>query len=204
MIGQSKTWSTSHIIFNTSLNPVPNAQVCVYYKITTINYISKTSLYITFRMYSLGPWLLKILMFALLVTRDIELKLQFSGSTSKFIWPFWSEHAFPRQWHMHMGGGEGVFISTKVFFPVWCHPWMDDETNGWIDESRDEKSFTTSFTICTICNTLLYSCISMLHLTNWANMQEENHLHEPSPHMMTFLHPILICRVTYWVLVGLL
>jgi hypothetical protein len=41
------------------LNPVPNAQVCVfdstYYKITTTNYISKTSLYITFRMYSLGP-----------------------------------------------------------------------------------------------------------------------------------------------------
>jgi hypothetical protein len=35
----------------TSLNPVPNAQVCVfddtYYKITTTNYISKTSLYIT-------------------------------------------------------------------------------------------------------------------------------------------------------------
>jgi hypothetical protein len=37
--------------------PVPNAQVCVfdgtYYKITTTNYISKTSLYSTFRMY---PW----------------------------------------------------------------------------------------------------------------------------------------------------
>jgi len=46
--------------------------VCVfdgtYYKITTTNYISKTSLYTTFRMYSLGPWPLKILMFALLVT----------------------------------------------------------------------------------------------------------------------------------------
>jgi hypothetical protein len=49
--------------------------VCVfdgtYYKITTTNYISKTSLYITFRMYSWGPWPLKILMFALLVTREI-------------------------------------------------------------------------------------------------------------------------------------
>ncbi len=35
----------------TSLNPVPNAQMCVfdgtYYKITTTNYISKTSLYTT-------------------------------------------------------------------------------------------------------------------------------------------------------------
>jgi hypothetical protein len=49
--------------------------VCVfdgtYYKITTTNYISKTSLYTTFRMYPLGPWLLKILMFALLVTCEI-------------------------------------------------------------------------------------------------------------------------------------
>jgi hypothetical protein len=55
---------------------VPNAQVvCVfdgtYYKITTTNYISKTSLYITFHMYSLGPWLLKILMFALLMTHEM-------------------------------------------------------------------------------------------------------------------------------------
>ncbi len=43
----------------TNLNPVPNAQVCVfddtYYKITTTNYISKTSLYTTFGMYPLGP-----------------------------------------------------------------------------------------------------------------------------------------------------
>jgi hypothetical protein len=59
----------------TSLNWVPNAQVCVfdgtYYKITTTNYISKTSLYTTFQMYPSGPWPLKILMFALLVTREI-------------------------------------------------------------------------------------------------------------------------------------
>jgi hypothetical protein len=34
-------------------------------------YISKTSLYTTFRMYPSGRWLLKILMFALLVTREI-------------------------------------------------------------------------------------------------------------------------------------
>jgi hypothetical protein len=39
-------------------------------------------------------------------------------------------------------GGGGLFISARVFFPVWCHPWMDDRTNGWMDGSRDEKSFT--------------------------------------------------------------
>jgi hypothetical protein len=27
----------------------------------------------------------------------------------------------------------GLFIFVKVFFLVWCHPWMDDETNGWMD-----------------------------------------------------------------------
>jgi len=98
--------------------------VCVfddtYYKITTTNYISKTSLYTTFCMYSLGPWPLKILMFALLVTcevaADIDIKIL----------------GLPPH-----GAG---------------HAWMDDETNGWMDESHDEKASlkttTTSFTIC--------------------------------------------------------
>jgi len=45
---------------------MPNAQVCVH-----TNYISKTFLYMTFCMYPLGPWPLKILMFALLVIREI-------------------------------------------------------------------------------------------------------------------------------------
>ncbi len=56
----------------TSLNPVPNAQVCVfdstYYKITTTNYISKTSLHTTFHIGTLAA---ENLMFALLVTREI-------------------------------------------------------------------------------------------------------------------------------------
>jgi hypothetical protein len=58
----------------TDLSPMHNAQVCVFdgtYKITTTNYMSKTSLYTTFRMYLSGPWPLKILMFTLLVTREI-------------------------------------------------------------------------------------------------------------------------------------
>jgi hypothetical protein len=25
----------------------------------------------------------------------------------------------------------GLFISARVFFPVLCHPWMDDGTDGW-------------------------------------------------------------------------
>jgi hypothetical protein len=58
---------------STSLNPVPNAHVCVYLMIhiTITNYISKTSLYTTFHMYPSRHGPLKILMFALLVMREI-------------------------------------------------------------------------------------------------------------------------------------
>jgi hypothetical protein len=27
----------------------------------------------------------------------------------------------------------GLFISARVFFPVSCHPWMDDRMNGWME-----------------------------------------------------------------------
>jgi hypothetical protein len=57
------------LYLDTRLNPVPNAQVCVfdgtYYKITITNYIFKTSLYTTFCMYPSEPWPLKILMHCL-------------------------------------------------------------------------------------------------------------------------------------------
>jgi hypothetical protein len=60
----------------TSLNPMHNAQVCVYLtvyitKLQLQTTFFKTSLYTTFRMYPSRPWPLKILMFALLVTREI-------------------------------------------------------------------------------------------------------------------------------------
>jgi hypothetical protein len=29
----------------------------------------------------------------------------------------------------------GLFISARVFFPVWCDPWMDDETDGWMEKA---------------------------------------------------------------------
>ncbi len=28
-------------------------------------------------------------------------------------------------------GEGGLFNYARVFFPVWCHPWMDDGTDGW-------------------------------------------------------------------------
>jgi hypothetical protein len=36
----------------------------------------------------------------------------------------------------------GLFISVRVFFPVWCYPWMDDGTDGWMDGRVTSKSFT--------------------------------------------------------------
>jgi len=74
-LGHTYSMELMSFMKDTSLNPVPNAQVCVfdstYYKITIINYISKTSSYMTFHMYPSGSWPLKILMFALLVTCEI-------------------------------------------------------------------------------------------------------------------------------------
>jgi hypothetical protein len=53
-------------------------------------------------------------------------------------------HAFPWQRHMCRGRG-GLFISVRLFFPVWCHPRMDDGMDGW---KPSRKTTTTSFTIC--------------------------------------------------------
>jgi hypothetical protein len=59
-----------------------------------------------------------------------ELELQFSGflgACQGVFGPFGlilisnpprAGHAFPRHQHMHMRGGGGLFISSKVFFPV--------------------------------------------------------------------------------------
>jgi len=63
-------------LFKTSLNPVPNAQVCVYLTVHITKLQLQTTfpkpLYIPhFACIHLGPWLLKILMFALLVSREI-------------------------------------------------------------------------------------------------------------------------------------
>jgi hypothetical protein len=49
--------------------------------------------------------------------------------------------------------GDYLFL-PGFFFPVRCHPWMDDETDGWMNRSHDEKAsrktITTSFTVCNI------------------------------------------------------
>ncbi len=29
----------------------------------------------------------------------------------------------------------GVIYFCRVFFPVWCHTWMDDRTDGWMEKA---------------------------------------------------------------------
>jgi hypothetical protein len=36
----------------------------------------------------------------------------------------------------------GLFIYVRVFFLVWCHPWMDEGMDGWMDWRVTWKSFT--------------------------------------------------------------
>jgi hypothetical protein len=95
---------------------MPNAHVCVfddtYYKITTTNNVSKTSLHTTFRMYPSRPWLLKILMFALLVTceiANIQLTIVKDQRPRPAI-PFLDSYTCTE--------GGRLFISARVFFPL--------------------------------------------------------------------------------------
>ncbi len=108
---------------------MPNAQVCVfddtYYKITIINYISKTSLYTAFRMYSSGPWPLKILLGLLLILISKSWGCPPLGQGMPFL-----DSDTCRE--------RGVIYFCQVFFLVWCYPWMDDGTDGWTDGSREK------------------------------------------------------------------
>jgi hypothetical protein len=107
--------------------------VCVfdgtYYKITTTNYISKTSLHYHIPHVSIltlaaenldvctacDPW-----------DNNIQLTMVKGRGPGPGM-------PFPRLRHMCREGG--LFISAKVFFPVWCHPWMDDKTDGWMKKA---------------------------------------------------------------------
>ncbi len=122
-----------------------------YYKITTTNYIFKTSLYITFRMYSSGPWPLKILMFALLVTRekqhtaDIDIKILGvppPGPGMSFL-------------DSHTCAEGGIYLFLPRFFSLHdaIHGWMTGRINGWMShvmKKASRKRIMTSFTICNL------------------------------------------------------
>jgi hypothetical protein len=118
-----------------------------YYKITTTNYISKTSLYTTFRMYPSRPWPLKILMFSLLVTRELatyswpwekteEGKYMLSlllilVSKSWGCPPPRPGHAFPRQQHMRRVS----YLFLPGFSSLYdtIHGWMTGWMDGWME-----------------------------------------------------------------------
>jgi hypothetical protein len=63
-------------------------------------------------------------------------------------------HVFPRHRHMRKRGGGNLFLPRYSSLYDAIHGWMTRRTNGWMDESRDEKASrkttTMSFTICNI------------------------------------------------------
>jgi hypothetical protein len=74
--------------------------------------------------------------------------------------PLRAGHAFFKQWHVRK---RGLFISTRVYFPIWRHPWMDDGTNRWMNrltshmmKKTSRKTTTMSFTICNYILCLLF------------------------------------------------
>jgi hypothetical protein len=107
-------------------------------------------------------WLLKILMFALLMTHE----------TARYNWPWektgnskymlglllilisksWgcppgAGHPFPRQWHMRRGEGDAIYLFLPGFSSLYdaIHGWMMGWMDGW---KASRKTTTRSFTIC--------------------------------------------------------
>jgi hypothetical protein len=127
--------------------------VCIWrYILHNYNYKLTFSkpLYTTFRMYSSGLWPLKILMFALLVTREI--------ATYSWYWyqnfegPPPARHAFLRQRHMRKGEGGYLFLPGLSSLYDAIHRWMTGRMDGWTGHVMKKASWKTTTTSFTICN----------------------------------------------------
>jgi hypothetical protein len=112
-----------------------------------------------------------------------------------------------------------IFLTSKFSYLHFCNPTDKTElgiANRWettnskprgpimmIGQSKIGNSNRSIFI------TLLSSrCTPLLRYLpasgNSAQMQEKNQFLELNLHMLIFLHPILMCSVTYWALVGML
>jgi hypothetical protein len=60
------------------------------------------------------------------------------------------------------------------------------------------SSFLPSF-FCLDCLFIIIFSSLTLSISLCAKMLDQNHFAEPNQHVLTFLHPILMCKVTYWV-----
>ncbi len=61
-------------------------------------------------------------------------------------------------------GAGGLFISARVFFPVWCHPWMDDGTDGWMDRNFTKNDHDVLYYMYNIWIIICYRSIFILKL----------------------------------------
>ncbi len=116
---------------------MPNAQVCVYLTI----HITKLQLQTTF-------------------PKPLYIPHSACMHGDPGCWKFWCLHSLwpVRQQHTADHGNTperpgpgmpfldsdtctegGLFIFARVFFPVWCNPWMDDGTDGWMEKLSQSR-----------------------------------------------------------------
>jgi hypothetical protein len=149
----------------TSLNSVPNAQVCVYLTV----HITKLQLHFQ----HLSIYHIPNVSIGTLAAENLDV------CTACDLWDSNIQLTMVKDRRPRPGmpfldsdtcTEGGLFISARVFFPVWCHPWMDDGMDGWTghampsmdgwrDGWMDGKSFTTT-TSFTIFNFLCYFSLS--------------------------------------------
>jgi hypothetical protein len=71
--------------------------------------------------------------------------------------------------------------------------------------SQSKTGHSTQIILITLFSSRCTTLLCFLPVSaNWANVQEKNHFPEPNLHMLTFLHLIFMCRVTYRAPVGIL
>ncbi len=156
----SKIWmklsNTTTSLLSTNLNPVPNAQVCVfdgtYYKITTTNYIFKTSLHTTFRMYPPGPFPKPLYIphiphvsMETLAAENLDVCTDCDPWDSNIQLTMGKDRR--RLLPPHLGLHLEVFIPKKEIAPAggWGVTeylqldWMDDETDGWMKKASQPR-----------------------------------------------------------------
>jgi len=144
-------------LYLTSLNPVPNAQVCVYFTV----HITKLQLQITFSKH-------------LCISHSAC--IHWDPGHWKSCWVccwYWYQnlggapplgplgvgHAFQRQRHMRRGGGGHLFLPGFSSLYDAIHGWMTrrmDEWTGHMVKKASLKMTTTFFTICNTSHTIVY------------------------------------------------
>jgi len=112
-----------------------------------------------------------------------------------------------------------IILTSKfsyLIFPNFTHKTKTGTANMWettnnklpgsiIMIGQSETGSSSQITFITLFSNRYTALLCLLLVSaNCAKMLGENHFAKPNLYVLTFLHPILICRVTYQALVELL